>query len=992
MFSTRRFTAAVVLCLALPSAVYAQAAIAGTIKDPSGAVLPGVTVEASSPALIEKTRSVVSDGTGQYKIQDLRPGSYSVTFTLGGFNAVKRESVELTGSFIALVNVEMKVGAVEESITVTGETPIVDVQSTAKERVLPRDVIEAIPTGRLINHLSILVPGVGSVGGSGQDVGGAAGDQMANLVVHGSRADSSRTTINGQQFEAISAYMGGRVPNIGAVQEMTIDTGGITGAELGQGGPRVNLIPRDGGNTFRGAAFGSFANHSMEGSNNTPDLISRGLPVPNSIDKNWDINGGFGGPVKKDTLWFYTTLRSFGTHTYVGAGNFINLNANNPNAWTYAPDLTQPAKQTGEWKDAQNRFTWQTTPRNKMAFTWDVQERCGLRTGSASVLVAWEAMSEQCFPQEQNLMWDWTAPVTSRLLLEAGLNYGLEGFHSGIHHDATNPSQMIGVVEQSTGFSYRAPATYSQSLNAVFYPRIAVSYVTGAHAFKVGYNDEIGYNRGSTWQVQSPVSYRFNNGVPNQLTEYATPYLGNQYNLQHDLGLYAQDKWSVRNFTLSYGVRYDHRQNSFPDQQLGAGVLVPTRNFSFAALPNESLHDISPRLGLVYDPFGQGKTALKVTLNRYVQGGPIGNSAGNLPASLVNSTTRTWTDANKNFVPDCALTNPLANGECAAMANSNFGKSISSVTVDPNVITGWGHRNYNWEFSTGIQQQVMPGVSVDIGYFRRWYGNFTVTDNLTVAASDYTQFSLTAPANALLPGGGGYTVSGLYDLNPAKFGLPANNLNTLSDNYGNQIEHWNGVDVGVNARVKGGVLLQGGLSTGRTVMDNCAVVAQVPEMLFGLTTLSASAIAGAWLPAQYCHQDSGFLTQAKFLGTYRIPKVDVQISGTLQSLPGPLILANYNAPNAVVAPSLGRSLAGGAANVTVDLLAPGSYGDRLNQLDLRFGKIIKAGRTRTSLSVDLYNALNRSPVTQEQTAYAAFRQPLQILLARFAKLTVNIDF
>src|SRR5207253_2017923 len=143
------------------------------------------------------------------------------------------------------------------------------------------------------------------------------------------------------------------------VQEMTIDSGGVTGAELGQGGPRVNLISREGGNFFRGAFFGNFANHAMEGSNNTQDLINRGLPVPNSIYKVWDINGGFGGPIKKDRLWFYATPRSFGTHTYVGAGNFINLNANNPNAWNYAPDASQPAKQTGEWKDAQTRFTWQ---------------------------------------------------------------------------------------------------------------------------------------------------------------------------------------------------------------------------------------------------------------------------------------------------------------------------------------------------------------------------------------------------------------------------------------------------------------------------------------------------------------------------------------------------------------------------------------------------------------------------------------------------------
>src|SRR3954468_12915700 len=148
--------------LVLPSIVFAQAGIAGNVKDSSGAVLPGVTVEASSPALIEKTRSVVTDGGGNYKIENVRPGTYSVTFTLPGFNTVKRDGIELTGSFVATVTADMKVGAIEETITVTGETPIVDIQSTARQQVLNKDVIEAIPTGRSYSALGVLLPGVNS--------------------------------------------------------------------------------------------------------------------------------------------------------------------------------------------------------------------------------------------------------------------------------------------------------------------------------------------------------------------------------------------------------------------------------------------------------------------------------------------------------------------------------------------------------------------------------------------------------------------------------------------------------------------------------------------------------------------------------------------------------------------------------------------------------------------------------------------------------------
>ena len=169
----------VLSCLVLlPAAAFAQAGIAGNVKDSSGAVLPGVTVEAASPALIEKTRSVVTDGGGNYKIENVRPGTYSVTFTLPGFNTVKREGIELAGSFVATVNADMKVGAIEETITVTGETPIVDIQSTARQQVLNKDVIEAIPTGRSYSALGVLLPGVNS---NAQDVGGQNGGGMSTL-------------------------------------------------------------------------------------------------------------------------------------------------------------------------------------------------------------------------------------------------------------------------------------------------------------------------------------------------------------------------------------------------------------------------------------------------------------------------------------------------------------------------------------------------------------------------------------------------------------------------------------------------------------------------------------------------------------------------------------------------------------------------------------------------------------------------------------------
>jgi hypothetical protein len=271
---------------------------------------------------------------------------------------------------------------------------------------------------------------------------------------------------------------------------------------------------------------------------------------------------------------------------------------------------------------------------------------------------------------------------------------------------------------------------------------------------------------------------------------------------------------------------------------------------------------------------------------------------------------------------------------------------------------------------------------VDVSYFRRWFGNFYVTDNQTLAPSDFDPFSLTAPKDPQLPGGGGYLVSQLYNLKVDKFGLPASDFVTRADNYGKQIRHWNGVDVNLNARLRSGVLLQGGVSAGRTSTDNCEILAKLPE--------------NDPVGRPYCHVDTAFLTQVKFVGAYTVPRVQLQVSGTWENLPGPEILANYAASAAEVAPSLGRSLAGGERNVTVNLVSPGTlYGERLNQVDLRVAKLLRAGRTRTSVMLDVFNALNASSVLVRNNTYGGrtpWQLPQAILNPRFIKVGAQLDF
>ena len=996
----------------LPAIVFAQASITGVVKDTSGAVLPGVTVEAASPALLEKVRVATTDGNGQYRITELRPGGYTVTFTLPGFNTVRRDGITLTGSFTSTVDIELRVGALEETITVTGEAPIVDVQSTTRQRVMNQEAISTLPTGRNMFNLGVLVPGVSiSTGGlASQDVGGALGPETRALVAHGGRTEDQRFMMNGVSLSSMigGGWGGGAIPNATGVQEMVFDTASVS-ADLATGGVRINFIAREGGNQFHGSLFGNFANDAMQTNNIGDDLLARNPALRNAggIDKNWDFNPGFGGPLKRDKVWFFLSGRYQGAYLFA-PGMFENANLNNPARWDYVPNLDAPASIEKTWTDYQLRLTWQVSPKNKIGLTYQQQVMCACHD-VINATTAPEAAYDRRFPVQRPILLDWTAPLTSRVLIEASGIHRVERW-GNMHlqtKDLDVDPAMIGVLDQAANvpgigtvpnLNYRGRVgTFNNSWNNNFHWRFNVSYITGAHAFKVGANDAYGYHDNTTY-VLNPLSYRFNNGVPNQITMRALPNTVKS-SVDRDFGLFAQDKWTIDRLTISAGIRYDNHVHSYPEQELGPTIFTPGRNIVFPSQKNLDYKDITPKSQMAYDVFGNGKTALKVSLNKYLAGlgttnGATPVTAGPNPIAVLNNTaTRNWTDGNRNYVPDCDLLNGaeqnnLASGGdfCSRFDDATFGLATPNVTFDPELLRGWGKRYYNWEFSAGVQHELVPQVSVDLGYFRRWYGNFVTTDNRNLSPADYERFSVTAPSDPRLPDGGGYTVDGFLALRDSAFGRASDNFTTLSSNYGKQIEHWNGVDVNVNARLGNGLFVQGGTSTGRTSTDNCEVLEALPEVNIN------------GLP--YCHQDTNWLTQVKASASYLLPKIDVSVSATYQNLPGVELAANWAAPNSAITPSLGRPLAGGAANQTLNLIAPGTeYYNALNQLDLRFGKIVRFGTSRATINFDLYNALNASTVLTLNNGFiplagggANWQVPTAILQARFFKIGAQFDW
>jgi hypothetical protein len=984
------FVAGASIVVIFPVLCFAQfGAIAGVVRDESGAVLPGVTVEASSPALIEKTRTAISDSAGQYNVEQLRPGVYTVTFSLTGFNSVRREGIEISAGFTAPVNASLKVGAVQETITVSGQSPVVDVQNISQQKTLVKEVLDALPTARSFATLGATLP---SVIPNQRDVGGSLGERGNVLSVHGANAFDMTIQLDGIPLGGINAGGGGSAYgtfslNDAAAQEISFETGAIS-IESASGGVRVNVIPRQGGNAFSGSLFGNFATREMSRSNFTADLQARGAKAPAGFDRLWDESATFGGPIRRDRLWFFYAHRYRG-NALIGTDSFY---AKDPLAVVYNPDTSRPLQGGGWDMDNQLRLTAQLTQRNKVSAVYDRANKCNCPVTDPLPTITPEASNRLIYPRIYMASVSWQSTISSKLLWDSAVSYNRQDWaNEPLTIDSITATEPVSVLEATTGRRLRAPATRGFTHNGQSHLRGVLSYVTGSHAAKVGITWHTGTRDIDTSPLSDSWSYTVFNAVPQSVTLTAAPYQ-TLYRLNADMGVFAQDKWTLRRLTMTGAIRFDYLNSEVPPQSAPAGRWIGARSFdAINDVPNWK--DISPRLGVSYDLFGNGKTAIKATFSRYVSQQVFGFPDSINPFGAgVNSATRTWNDFNQDFIPRGDPLNPLPNGEFLGTINPAFGKSIITTRYDPAVSQGWGKRPYNWEYSASVQHELLPRVSMEVGYYRRTFGNFTVTDNLDVTPADFDQFCFTAPTDLRLGDVSGSQVCGIYDISREKAGIANNQIIRFASNYPGEISQtYDGFDLSMNARPGRGLFLQAGLNVGRTVLTNCALVDDPTALRF-------------------CEVNPGFKGAYRVSGAYTFPW-NLQVSGVFQSSPadpfttiaGPPRpwgqvnpLANYQVRNADAAASLGRPIATPGGVITVPLIDPSSYTDfyeRVNQVDLRLTKGMRIGRYRLEAMVDYYNLLNSSTVLGFVTTYGpSWYQPSTVLQSGFLKLGGRLTF
>jgi hypothetical protein len=989
-----RKAALVFACLVvLPRLAFAQASLAGVVKDESGAVLPGVTVEAASPALIEGTRSVTTDDQGRYRIESVRPGPYTLTFTLVGFRAFTRTGVDVPSDTVVTVNADMKVGALEESVTVSGQSPQVDVLQASRTQVLTREIIDALPVSRNVMSIGVLSPGVRA---GTPDIGGSRMTEQVALRAHGLGGNDAEQLVEGMSIQSLEGPSQSYFDDM-LQSEITVMTSAIP-ADTSGGGIRLNSVLKDGGNVFSGASFLGFSSGDWQSDNVDDGLRAapRSIRSANGIKHIHMFSASWGGPIKKNRLWFLATGRHQSSDELVADvpvqvvapdGEVINSYID---TYVRGPSL---------------RLTWQATPTMKIAaFAQRWWKRKGKDfSAGQDPRVGQFRDPHRAHHYVGDVKWSWTP--TAQFLVEAGFSTAafdwLGGPAAGVLKERGTPEWYTQTRKTDTQRQIHPQCAYDTGCTAwgsllsqrqdntrdVFDARI--TYVTGTHNTKIGYTHEIGPDYRMDNEYNGDIQLNYNAGRPSTVTVFNTP-LNAPGKVEHDSALFAQDSWTMRRLTLNVGLRVEWFAAGMEATSAAPGRFVPARNFPAQHGLITWGPDYAPRLSAVYDLFGDGRTALKTSFSKYHRQYDADPFLTYADAGL-RQENRNWFDCALNAAGTACSGVALPTNNDGIAQDSEIGPSPSggNFANRSGALPGDLRRQYNLEYTAGVQHQLAPGLAVGALFIKRTIRNIQMTDRTLISLNDYIPFQVRMPAitdpavAAVVDPNELITV---YNLNPAKATVYAQELIDRSSDQNRSL--YTGVEASFSARLTRGGTVFGSWTAERNVSVFCesddnpnGVV--INDLYQGRASISEG--------GRFCDQRSfhmPFLHEYKLAGNYQL-RYGFDVGAVLQSYPGLERVITWQ-PAANLFPGGQRTQA-----QTIILNQPGSlYSERWNQLDVNFRKNFRYGHGKThTFQFDIFNVFNSNAIrTMTDSVGTSLGQVTAILPGRFPRIAYQFKW
>jgi hypothetical protein len=938
---TRILLMLVVVCtVSFPAVAAAQGAIAGLVRDRAGAPLAAAVVEASSDVLIEGTRTTATDDAGRYRIEGLRPGNFTVQVSAVGFTTMVIEDIGVAGAGMTRLPVVMRPGQVSEVVTVLFENLPIDVTASTRALVLDRDLLAALPQGGSVNSLLAFVPGVTT------DFNEAVIDPgYTPFTYRGGRPQEGRllvdgTTVGSGAFGNTSAFY---FTDPLHANQVVIAAPGVFG-DVETGGLRINVIPNDGGNSHRAGIFGFGNSESMLGDNIGEDLRNLGIGNGIRLTDSWSLSAMASGPLRSRRLWYSLDGRVQHATREVPS-LYFNQNAGDPTRFTYAPDTTRPVYSDRTWENAALRLTWLASARNRLSASFDGQAICRWCSGASTELgfpstnSTPEALGVGDVEPQRLMQAGWLSPWSDRLMLEARASRFAFRWGNSQRDDVS--TQLLTRVFDGTRFLRSQDCEANHSTTTTW--DAAGTVFLGGHALTFAHAGTYFIDERLFESNDTTLTYRYQFSSANQLTQVLSPFATETRASQ--LSGYVQDRWTVGRLTLEGAIRFDQARSSSPRQQIGPMRTLPAALVFDEASGVDVYTDVTPRLGAAFDLLGDGRTVVRVTAAKYLDGiSTTGIYAALNPANtIVRSTSRQWFDLDGDGVADCNLASPNGNGECGSNGSQFYGRSF--VVVDDALRGGSGVRPSDWNASVSVERQIGREAAVSVGYARRWFDGFTVQHTqYNPLTTQQLRFNMTVPSYQ--GGYGGITVGPYYLFSSTTSGSFREALVEPADRYGSQTQSLDTVDAALTGRLPFGLRVAAGISGTVERADSCEIREALP--------LSAS-----YDP--FCDVSSGWLTQVRGLATYRIPRLDVQLGAIYQNRPGPMIsaLQDYLI-----------FFFGTIIQIPVNVVEPGTaYGDRISSLDLRATKNIRFGRSEVAVGVDVYNVLNAAtPLTYSSRA------------------------